>query len=165
VLKDLISHESAEEVGNKLFLLKRKRSSQLQQRLDQALSVHHHVLSFQLKIPSRVLKTDPAVQVQLLRLQLLHKGTQLGSMLSHACLSKAEAIHDVSLIVLELHHCVLDLRQTVSSVTHVLRHLHKTSLLWETLPALCLELTGNRKSLGLDVVSDQFEDLLDVLEG
>lgn len=164
VLEHLISDERVQKDGNQLLFLKGNRRSQLQQCLGQSLSVLLQVFSFQLEVPSRVLKSDPSVQVQLLHLQLLHKGSQLSSILSHTCLSKTETIHDVGLIVLELHHRVLDLHQTISSVTHVLRHPRKTSLLWKKLPPLRLELARHCQSLGLDVVRDQFEDLFDILE-
>ena len=164
VLEHLISDERVQKDGNQLLLLKGNRRSQLQQCLGQSLSVLLQVFSFQLEVPSRVLKSDPSVQVQLLHLQLLHKGSQLSSILSHTCLSKTETILYVDLIVLELHHRVLDLHQTISSVTHVLRHPGETSLLWEKLPPLRLELARHCQSLGLDVVRDQFEDLFDILE-
>jgi hypothetical protein len=78
-------------------------------------------------------------------------------------LIKTETGHNLTLLVLQMHHYVLDLDEPAGCLTHVLRHTGESHLFWETLSAFSLMLACNGESLRFNVICNQSKDFLDVL--
>lgn len=159
MLEDIIADDGVEEERNELLLLKRKRGGKLNKCIDESLSMHFKVLCLECQMDLGIVERDIVIEDQ-----LLHEWGKLWSKLHQLLLGEPEGCHEVGLLILQLHDCLLQLCEVRNGQPHVLWHSLVPHFLREAFPPLMLVFIGQCDGLCLDVVRKKSENLLDIFD-